>query len=153
MRMSIIVYVIYAILMYLYIHTFYYLKKAENTGCFNPKTVNLKFMEFFQILEIIAVTIAILFFPSFTKNIKNKKKYINLTLISGLALALINMYMAFNVYNFYYELKQCSIMNSWNKWWLYWEGIIAAISSIRVILAFLLFAMIGLKVIGLKLKK
>jgi hypothetical protein len=63
---------IYAILLYLYIHTFYYLKKAEKTGCFTPK-VNLKYMQFFQLLEIVALTITVLFFPYFLKMKKGKR--------------------------------------------------------------------------------
>jgi tetratricopeptide (TPR) repeat protein len=35
------------------------LKKAENTGCFTPK-VNLKYMQFFQLLEIVALTLTVL---------------------------------------------------------------------------------------------
>ena len=67
----ILILIIYAILLYLYIHTFYYLKKAENTGCFTPK-VNLKYMQFFQLLEIVALTLTVLFLPFFLK-MKNKK--------------------------------------------------------------------------------
>ena len=63
------VFLVYVILMYLYIHTFYYLKKAEMTGCFNPKKVNLKFMEFFQLLEISALTLIIMFLPYFVKTL------------------------------------------------------------------------------------
>jgi len=143
----ILILIIYAILLYLYIHTFYYLKKAENTGCFTPK-VNLKYMQFFQLLEIVALTITVLFFPYFLKT-KNKKGKISLfePLLITLVVLGINAYMAFNVYNFYFELKNCfELKQQWNKWWLYWEGIAAAIASVRGILALTVVGLILLKI-------
>ena len=143
----ILILIIYAILLYLYIHTFYYLKKAENTGCFTPK-VNLKYMQFFQLLEIVALTITVLFFPYFLKT-KNKKGKLSLfePLLITLVVLGINAYMAFNVYNFYFELKNCfELKQQWNKWWLYWEGIAATIASIRGALALTVVGLILLKI-------
>jgi hypothetical protein len=143
----ILILIIYAILLYLYIHTFYYLKKAENTGCFTPK-VNLKYMQFFQLLEIVALTITVLFFPYFLKT-KNKKGKMSLfePLLITLVVLGINAYMAFNVYNFYFELKNCfELKQQWNKWWLYWEGIAATIASIRGALALTVVGLILLKI-------
>ena len=143
----ILILIIYAILLYLYIHTFYYLKKAEKTGCFTPK-VNLKYMQFFQLLEIVALTITVLFFPYFLKMKKGKK---GMSLFEPLLITLvvlgINAYMAVNVYHFYFELKQCfELKQQWNKWWLYWEGIAAAIASVRGILALTMVTLILLKI-------
>jgi hypothetical protein len=143
----ILILIIYAILLYLYIHTFYYLKKAENTGCFTPK-VNLKYMQFFQLLEIVALTITVLFFPYFLKT-KNKKGKMSLfePLLITLVVLGINAYMAFNVYNFYFELKNCfELKQQWNKWWLYWEGIAAAVASVRGVLALSVVGLILLKI-------
>lgn len=144
----ILILIIYAILLYLYIHTFYYLKKAENTGCFTPK-VNLKYMQFFQLLEIVALTLTVLFLPYFLK-MKNKKGKGSISLLEPLLITIvvlgINLYMAFNVYNFYFELKQCfELKNQWNKWWLYWEGIASAIASVRGILSLTMLTLIILK--------
>jgi hypothetical protein len=143
----ILILIIYAILLYLYIHTFYYLKKAENTGCFTPK-VNLKYMQFFQLLEIVALSITVLFLPYFMKMKAKKGKGISLLqpLLITLVVLGINMYMAFNVYHFYFELKQCfELKNQWNNWWIYWEGIAATIASVRGILALSVVALILLK--------
>ena len=138
---------IYAILLYLYIHTFYYLKKAEKTKCFTPK-VNLKYMQFFQLLEIVALTLTVLFFPYFLRMKGKNKKNISLLeplLITFVVLG-INIYMAFNVYNFYFELNQCfELKQQWNKWWLYWEGIAAGISSVRGILSLSVLILILMK--------
>jgi len=144
----ILILIIYAILLYLYIHTFYYLKKAENTGCFTPK-VNLKYMQFFQLLEIVALTLTIAFLPYFLK-MKNKKGRGSLSLIEPLLITLvvlgINLYMAFNVYHFYFELKQCfELKQQWNKWWLYWEGIASAVASVRGILSLSVITLLLLK--------
>ena len=141
----ILIWIIYSILMYLYIHTYYYLKKAEETGCFSSK-VNLKYMEFFQLLEIFAVTLTVLFLPYVSKR-KNKRN-INIALFMVLVVLYINAYMAINVYEFYNEMKHCPLMNTWNKWWLYWEGIAATISSVRGILTVGLI----LSIIGKRLK-
>lgn len=145
----ILILIIYAILLYLYIHTFYYLKKAETTGCFTPK-VNLKYMQFFQLLEIVALTITVLFFPYFLKMRSKKGKKFGLLepLLISLVVLGINLYMAFNVYHFYFELKQCfELKQEWNKWWLYWEGIASAIASVRGILA---LSVVGLILFKLK---
>jgi hypothetical protein len=143
----ILILIIYAILLYLYIHTFYYLKKAENTGCFTPK-VNLKYMQFFQILEIVALTLTVLFLPYFLKmkNRKGKKLSLLEPILITIVVLGINLYMALNVYNFYFELKQCfELKSQWNKWWLYWEGIAAGIASVRGILALTMLTLILLK--------
>jgi hypothetical protein len=140
--------IVYALLMYLYIHTFYYLKKAELTGCFSPNKVNLKFMQFFQLLEIVAITITVLFLPQFIKN-QRKNKGIAPLFISLIVLG-INIYMSINVYNFYDELRNCSIMNTWNKWWLYTEGIMATIASARGLLSIALFLLVLFKIIKIK---
>jgi len=124
--------------MYLYIHTYYYLKKAEESKCFSGK-VDLNYMQLFQIIEIIAVSLTVLLPFSF------KKRDINLLFLMVAFVLLINAYMAINVYQFYKELKSCPIMNSWNKWWLYWEGIAATISSVRGGLTLLLVVSIILK--------
>ena len=143
----ILILIIYAILLYLYIHTFYYLKKAENTGCFTPK-VNLKYMQFFQILEIVALTLTVLFLPYFLKmkNRKGKKLSLLEPILITIVVLGINLYMALNVYHFYFELKQCfELKSQWNKWWLYWEGIAAGIASVRGILALTMLTLILLK--------
>ena len=141
----ILIILIYAILLYLYIHTFYYLKKAENTGCFTPK-VNLKYMQFFQLLEIVALTMTVLFFPYFIK--MKKKKTLGLIepfLITLIVLG-INAYMALNVYNFYFELQNCfELKQQWNKWWLYWEGIASGVSAVRGLLALTVIVLLLLK--------
>jgi len=141
----ILILIIYAILLYLYIHTFYYLKKAENTRCFTPK-VDLKYMQFFQLLEIVALTISVLFLPYFLKTKKRGKMGLLEPLLITLVVLGINMYMAFNVYNFYFELKQCfELKNQWNNWWIYWEGIAATIASVRGILSLSILTLIILK--------
>ena len=143
----ILILIIYAILLNLYIHTFYYLKKAEKTGCFTPK-VNLKYMQFFQILEIVALTITVLFIPYFLKmNTKKGKMSLFEPLLITLVVLGINAYMALNVYNFYFELKNCfELKQQWNKWWLYWEGIAAALASVRGVLSLTMVALILFKI-------
>ena len=131
----ILILIIYAILIYLYVHTFYYLKKAENTGCFTPK-VNLKYMQFFQLLEIVALTMTVLFFPYFIKMKKKKSLGLLEPFLVTLVVLGINAYMALNVYNFYFELQNCfELKQQWNKWWLYWEGIASGVSAVRGVLS------------------
>ena len=131
----ILILIIYAILIYLYVHTFYYLKKAENTGCFTPK-VNLKYMQFFQLLEIVALTMTVLFFPYFIKMKKKKSLGLLEPFLVTLVVLGINAYMALNVYNFYFELQNCfELKQQWNNWWLYWEGIASGVSAVRGVLS------------------
>ena len=105
-------------------------------------------MQFFQLLEIVALSITVLFLPYFMKMKAKKGKGISLLqpLLITLVVLGINMYMAFNVYHFYFELKQCfELKNQWNNWWIYWEGIAATIASVRGILALSVVALILLK--------
>lgn len=133
-----IIFFVYAILMYLYIHTFYYLKKVETCKCFNKTDVNIPFMEFFQLLEIIGMTITMLII--FDGNLKIPKLYTqsknkNRTIVI-LFVFFINLYMAYNVYYFFMSLRAgCKCTNTWNVWWLFTEGLITTVSCIRVILA------------------
>lgn len=132
-------FIVYAILMYLYIHTFYYLKQVETCKCFNKTKykVNIPFMEFFQLLEIVGMTLTmiIIFAGQFKKIPKLYTQYKNMN-IAILFIFFINLYMAYNVYYFFMSLKSgCKCANTWNIWWLFTEGLITSISCVRVILA------------------
>ena len=100
-------------------------------------------------IEIIAVTLTVIVLPSVLTSKPGKRiKNINIALLMVLVVLCINAYMAINVYQFYNQMNNCPIMNTWNKWWLYWEGIASTVSSVRGVLVVGLI----LTIIGKKLK-
>jgi hypothetical protein len=137
--------VIYLIMMYILIQTYYYLVQIDNCECFNKNdkySVNVEFMKFYQILEIILLTIFV-----FIGFINSSKTKILIPKMSGLFLSTltfvlllgISSYMSYNTFSFYMNVKQdCKCVNSWYKYFVYFEGITTFITSLRMIFMILL---------------
>jgi len=150
--------ILYIIVIYVFIHTYFYLDQLNNCECFNKNdkyAVNLEFMKWFQILEIFIFSIYVGFMLFIYK--KNSNNKINNTftglLLSSISLALllaISLYMGVNVINLYMNIKDdCKCANSNYKYFVYYEGILSMssvlrfVSGIIVIFLVLLFNYLG----------
>jgi hypothetical protein len=150
--------ILYIIVIYIFIHTYFYLDQLNNCECFNKNdkyAVNLEFMKWFQILEIFIFSIYVGFMLFIYK--KNSNNKINNTftglLLSSISLALllaISLYMGVNVINLYMNIKDdCKCANSNYKYFVYYEGILSMssvlrfVSGIIVIFLVLLFNYLG----------
>lgn len=144
---KIFVLVLYAIILFIFIHTYLYLNQLNNCDCFiqNEKYgVNIEFMKFFQILEIFIFTIYVGFMMFVTSKI-NKEKTPSPKILASISLALlvfISGYMAYNVINLYMTISDdCKCATSAYRYFLYYQGIVGASTVLRFIA---LFIMIGL---------
>ena len=150
--------ILYIIVIYVFIHTYFYLDQLNNCECFNKNdkyAVNLEFMKWFQILEIFIFSIYVGFMLFIYKQNSNNKINNTFTglLLSSISLALllaISFYMGVNVINLYMNIKEdCKCANSNYKYFVYYEGILSMssvlrfISGIIVIFLVLLFNYLG----------
>lgn len=150
--------ILYIIVIYVFIHTYFYLDQLNNCECFNKNdkyAVNLEFMKWFQILEIFIFSIYVGFMLFIYKQNSNNKINNTFTglLLSSISLALllaISLYMGVNVINLYMNIKEdCKCANSNYKYFVYYEGILSMssvlrfISGIIVIFLVLLFNYLG----------
>ena len=150
--------ILYIIVIYVFIHTYFYLDQLNNCECFNKNdkyAVNLEFMKWFQILEIFIFSIYVGFMLFIYKNNSNNKINNTFTglLLSSISLALllaISLYMGINVINLYMNIKDdCKCANSNYKYFVYYEGILSMssvlrfVSGIIVIFLVLLFNYLG----------
>ena len=148
----------YIIVLFVFIHTYFYLDQLNSCECFNKSdkyAVNIEFMKWFQILEAFIFTIYVGFMLFIYK--KNSNNKINNTftglLLSSISLALllsISVYMGMNVINLYMNIKDdCKCANSNYRYFVYYEVILSIssvlrfVSGILVIFLVLLFNYLG----------
>jgi len=146
---KIFVLIFYVILLYIFIHTYYYLEQINNCVCFQKDGkygVNIDFMKFFQILEIIILTIfvgSIIFFNSNFFKMKKIKIPMPILSLAVLLMVGISLYMTINVLNLYMNIKEdCKCVNSWYRFFLYYEGITSLITVFRFVVLLLVLIMV-----------
>jgi hypothetical protein len=142
--------VIYLIMMYILIQTYYYLVKIDNCDCFNKNdkyAVNVEFMKFYQFLEMVLLSIFVFigFLNSYRlKMIIPKISGLFLSTLTFILLLGVSVYMSYNTFNFYMNVKDdCKCVNSWYKYFVYFEGITTFITALRIIFM-LLFVFMAL---------
>jgi len=143
-----VLFVLYLLLIYIFIHTYIYLDQLNSCECFqqNKKyAVNIEFMKMFQILEIIIFTIyfGIMVFINKSKKlnlISISKNKLVLSFISTILLIIlfgISGYMAYNVLNLYNNVKEeCKCSSGFYKYFVYYEGILSISNILRFVSLF-----------------
>jgi hypothetical protein len=153
---KVLILVCYLIVMYVFIHTYFYLHQLNTCECFNKNdkySVDIEFMKWYQILEMFIFTIYVGFmFFIYKKNMKLKNSFTGV-LLSSISLALllaISLYMGINVVNLYMTIKDdCKCANSYYRYFVYYEGIMSIstflrfFSGIITIILILLFNYLG----------
>ena len=143
--------ILYIIVIYVFIHTYFYLDQLNNCECFNKNdkyAVNLEFMKWFQILEIFIFSIYVGFMLFIYKQNSNNKINNTFTglLLSSISLALllvISVYMGMNVINLYMNIKEdCKCATSNYRYFVYYEGILSISSVLRFISAILVIFLV-----------
>ena len=135
---KVLILVCYLIVMYVFIHTYFYLHQLNTCECFNKNdkyAVDIEFMKWYQILEMFIFTIYVVFMLFiYKKNIKLKNSFIGV-LLSSISLALllaISLYMGINVVNLYMNIKdECKCANSYYRYFVYYEGIMSISTFLR----------------------
>ena len=155
---KILVVIFYLICVYIFVQTYLYLDEIDRCPCFHKDgkyAVSIDFMKFFQILEIVILTasLAALFFMKSNGKFKLNKKQGEPTFILSLTIVImviISGFMAYNVINMYTNIKDdCKCVDSWYRYFLYYEGFVSLITVFRFIIIFLL---LGIFFIMSKLK-
>lgn len=137
-----ILFVLYLLVLYIFIHTYIYLENLNNCPCFQINkqyAVDIEFMKMYQILEIILFTLYVGLMSFLNKKLI-KQKSITLKLLASISLILlvgINGYMAYNVLNLYTNIKEdCKCANKFYKLFVYYEGIISMSYVLRLVSLF-----------------
>lgn len=140
--MNILSNIISIILIILILYSYYYIVEISKCPCFiedKKDELNLQYIKFYLLLDLFSVLMTI-----FLVNYKNKtqlrpKTQYNFMLATSILLFIfITGYMSYNVYYFYKSVKErCDCVNKWQKYYIYYKGIMASIITIIYSLAFL----------------
>tara|TARA_Y100000389_G_scaffold144831_1_gene143250 strand:+ start:14161 stop:14700 length:540 start_codon:yes stop_codon:yes gene_type:complete len=134
-----------------------YLNRLEDCKCFNDNVVykkykiDIDFLKAYQWLEIFLTLILIYVIFSYKKNICGKKNYSKhnrklLSLLSMIVLPLVFMlsvYITYNSFLLYVGSKEkCKCSDKWQKYYIYFQGIMGFIMLFRFVFIFLFVIML-----------
>lgn len=128
------------IIIFLLMHIYSYLSDLEHCPCFvgTNKQVDITYMKFFQIFEIVVYGMLILSIMMLkygkAKGGKSQKQFLTfISLLSFILMFSIMAYMGYNVIHFYKTLKNdCACANKWQKYFIYAQGIFSSLSAIQL---------------------
>ena len=128
-------------LIFIILYSYYYLVELKNCPCFiqnKEENLNLEYMKFYSILDLFTILVS-LFFVQHVKKMGIEKTSNILVIFSVLLVICIHGYMTYNVYHFYNSVKSnCNCVNQWQKYYIYYEGIVATLVSFQYTISFLL---------------
>lgn len=145
------------LLLFLIVYTIIYIRELKTCVCFkqNDKyNTNLEFLEFYQYLELFSI---ILLFSGLlvsssgsTKSLFGKKGKAGsgffalfLLIIISIAYFLIKYNVMINVYNLSNAIKEdCNCSNQWERFFLYYQGIVSGIEVVHYIIGLLVLLVI-----------
>ena len=129
-----------AILLYIY----NYLDSLKDCSCFiesqnKDRLIDIEFLKFYQILEIVALVILIGFmgiykYDKIVKGGKNKQGLKIFLLLSFFIVLFISGYVSYNSLLFFLLSKNnCKCVNKWQKYFIYIQGIFNSVNFLRLI--------------------
>jgi hypothetical protein len=128
------------ILIIILLYTYYYLVELSNCPCFvanKHDKLYLDYMKFYLLLDLFSIVISLFL----VKKIKNMNHL--LVIGSVLLVIFIHGYMTYNVYYFYKSIKAyCECANQWQKYFVYYEGIVAGLVALQYVISFLLIVIL-----------
>lgn len=144
---DVLVIIFYLLCVYIFVQTYLYLDEIDRCPCFHKDgkyAVSIDFMKFFQVLEIVILTASLgslYFMKSKGKvDLKNNKTPSIILSLTVIIMLIISTFMAYNVINMYTNIKDdCKCVDSWYRYFLYYEGFVSLITVFRFVLIFLLF--------------
>jgi hypothetical protein len=129
-------FILSVILILILLYTYYYLVELSQCPCFvanQHDKLYLDYMKFYLLLDLFTIVIALFI----TKKI-NHMDHI-LVIFSVLLVIFMHGYMTYNVYYFYKSIKSyCDCANQWQKYFIYYEGIVAGLVTLQYLISFLL---------------
>ena len=127
------------------ISVYHYLDDLKDCSCFienqNPKyKINIDFLKFYQILEIVTLFIFILFITMYkSKWMKggNRPGMKFFLILSTLVFLVISGYVSFlSIMMFFISKKDCECVNKWQKYIIYIQGTFNSIYFLRILFSF-----------------
>jgi hypothetical protein len=146
--MSILSLISFIILVNIYL----YLDQIKDCKCFisnekGEQQVDVEFLKFYQILEIVSLFIFISFLFLYENNMRggsgnNKRKNSGLMLFITLSLFIlmvISGYVSYNSFLFYQNVNNnCKCANKWQQYFIYLQGIFHSVYFLRLLFTFIL---------------
>ena len=134
------------ILICLCLLSYKYIKEIEQCPCFEENKsdkLNIDYIKFYLLLYIFSLLIHIfilLYLPLNNYNHFNHKTLTkSILILSIIIMFIIHGYMGYTVYHFYQSIKDyCSCVNKWQKYFIYYTGIISSLNVLFYIMMFLL---------------
>tara|TARA_B100001287_G_C22626752_1_gene502921 strand:- start:221 stop:718 length:498 start_codon:yes stop_codon:yes gene_type:complete len=126
------------------VNIYVYLDNLKDCSCFmqdqqsqdKDKQIDIEFLKFYQILELLSYVIFTVFVFLYSKNkmYGGKKSGLKLFLIlSTMLLMFITFYVSYNSFLFYVNANHnCKCVNKWQKYFIYLQGVFNGISSLRL---------------------
>lgn len=123
------------ILIIIILYTYYYLVELSNCPCFvsnQHDKLHLDYIKFYLLLDLFTIIIALFL-------LERIKCIPILSIFSVLLVIFVHGYMTYNVYYFYKSIKAyCSCANQWQKYFVYYEGIVSSLVTLQYVISFLL---------------
>ena len=138
------------------VYTIYYIRDLKTCICFkeNDKLrTNLEFLEFYEYLELFALLIVFVstcFLNTKMLNFGGKKSKKRTNMAAGILMGvviviyfMIKYNVMVNVYKLYNGIREeCECANKWQRWFLYYQGIVGGIEVLQYVIAFLVLLMV-----------
>lgn len=130
------------------VNIYLYLDSIKDCKCFvsnenGESEVDVEFLKFYQILEIVSLFIFLSFVYMYKTNMnggkgKNSGVMLFMTL-SLFILMFISGYISYNSFLFYQNVnKHCNCANKWQQYFIYLQGIFNSVYFLRLCFTFIL---------------
>ena len=131
-----------AISLFILFSIYGYLNSIKDCSCFvenehDSYKINLEFLKFYQILEIISLVIFVILITMYKNKLKGGKRDFGMqffVILSTLILLFITGYVTYNSLLFYLmSKKNCKCANQWQKYFIYIQGVFNSIYFLRLL--------------------
>lgn len=131
------------------LYTYYYLVEISKCPCFvanKADELNLEYIKFYLLLDLFSMFLYFFLIFYLKVPVKGQKTKGGATVTASvlvlfaiLLVSFIHGYMTYNVYHFYQSIKSyCECANQWQRYFVYYEGIVASLVTLQYVLSFLL---------------
>mgnify|MGYP001269810249 FL=1 len=138
--------------LYILVNVYQYLGDLKQCSCFIEKQhptykINIEFLQFYQILEILSLFILICFMIMYKSKWAqmggNKMGMKFFLLVSSLLFLFLTGYVSYNSLLMYFmSKKDCFCVNKWQKYIVYIQGVFNSIYFLRLIFLFVFICML-----------
>ena len=143
--------VILVLVVLLVLYTIYYIRELKSCECFkiNDKNqTNLNFLEFYEYLELFSVIVIMFGIVTLMPSKKSKGKGMTNVLLM-FAMLIVYMVIKYNLLVNVYKLSKgikegCECSDKWQRFFLYYQGIVSGIEILQYVVVFLLAAVVSL---------